>query len=163
MAKSARSRSADETRRLGAALGKRLEPGQVLGLEGELGVGKTCFVQGLAVGLGVAPDIAITSPTFTLVGEYPGRVVLRHADFYRVESYERLEDAGFDDLLDDRGVLVVEWPERFPKALPAEHLRLRISLEGDTPDCERRLELVACGAKTSEGRERLERIVDAWP
>jgi tRNA threonylcarbamoyladenosine biosynthesis protein TsaE len=92
------SHSAEETRRIGTGLGQELRGGDVLGISGELGSGKTCLVQGIARGLEVDPAIPITSPTFTLVGEYPGRVALRHADFFRVESYARLEDAGFDDL-----------------------------------------------------------------
>ncbi len=80
------SHSAEETRRIGTRLGQELRGGDVLGISGELGSGKTCLVQGIARGLEVDPAIPITSPTFTLVGEYPGRVPLRHADFFRVES-----------------------------------------------------------------------------
>ena len=98
------SSSAEQTQRLGQWLGAELKGGDVIGLAGELGSGKTCLVQGIARGLGVDPGLPVTSPTFTLVGEYPGRVRLRHADFYRVESYARLEDAGFDDLLDSDAV-----------------------------------------------------------
>ena len=122
------SASPEATRELGERLGALLCAGDVVALSGELGAGKTCLVQGIARGLGVPPDVPVTSPTFTLVGEYPARVPLRHADFYRVEHPSRLEDAGFDDLLDGRGALVVEWPERFPEALPAEHLAILIEL-----------------------------------
>ncbi len=132
---------------MGRRLGEQLEGGDVIGLAGELGSGKTCLVQGIARGLGVDPEIPVTSPTFTLVGEYPGRVLLRHADFYRVESYARLEDAGFDDLLDSDAVLVVEWPERFPEALPAERLDIRIALVSES---ERRLHVKGKGARAAE-------------
>ncbi len=149
------SSSAEETRRIGRRLGRELVGGDVIGLVGELGSGKTCLVQGIARGLGVDPAIPITSPTFTLVGEYPGRVLLRHADFYRVESYARLEDAGFDDLLDSDAVLVVEWPERFPEALPAERLDLRISLASESQRC---LHVEGKGARAAElARRFLER------
>lgn len=141
------SRSPEETRRLGALLGEQLDAGDVIGLTGELGAGKTCFVQGIAQGLEVDPSVPVTSPSFTLVGEYPGRVPLRHADFFRVERYARLEDAGFDDLLDGCGVLVVEWPERFPAALPRERLEVRIELRSDS---ERRLHLLGTGPRASE-------------
>jgi tRNA threonylcarbamoyladenosine biosynthesis protein TsaE len=138
------SRSREETLRLGEALGALLRPGDVLALEGPLGAGKTTLVQGIARGLGVPPEVPVTSPTFTLVGEYPGRVPLRHADFYRVESAQRLLDAGFDDLADGEGVLVVEWPERFPDALPSERLWIRLAIRGES---ERLLVFEAAGER----------------
>ena len=146
------SRSVAETQRLGELLGEALEGGDVVALSGELGAGKTCLTQGIARGLGVDPSVPITSPSFTLVGEYPGRLVLRHADFYRVESYARLEDAGFDDLLDPSGVLVVEWPERFPEALPKERLEVEIEL---ISEAERRLNLRGRGARAEELARRI--------
>ncbi len=144
------SASADETRALGTRLGRLLEPGDVIALSGPLGAGKTCFVQGVAMGLDVDPSIPVTSPTFTLVGEYPGRTALRHADFYRVDGYDRLLDAGFDDLLDGRGVLVVEWPERLPAALPEERLEIRIEPAGESS---RRLWIGGQGARAGHIRE----------
>jgi tRNA threonylcarbamoyladenosine biosynthesis protein TsaE len=153
-----RSRSAAETRAFGRALGELLRGGDVLALSGPLGAGKTCLVQGLASGLGVDPSVSVTSPTFVLVSEYPGRVWLRHADFYRVESYARLEDAGFDDLWQDDGVLVVEWPERFPDALPAE--RLELVLEPGPGAEERAIRIRARGERARE----IERELAArWP
>jgi tRNA threonylcarbamoyladenosine biosynthesis protein TsaE len=129
------SRSARETRQLGERLGRLLEGGDVVGLSGELGAGKTCLAQGLALGLGVPPDVPVTSPTFTLVGQYPGRVEMRHADFYRVDHYARLEDAGFADLLDRAGVLVVEWPERFAASLPRERIEVAIEIVSEEERC----------------------------
>ncbi len=146
------SHSAEETRQLGARLGQQLCGGDVIGLIGELGSGKTCLVQGIARGLGVDPQIPVTSPSFTLVGEYPGELVLRHADFYRVESYARLEDAGFDDLLDSEAVLVVEWPERFPEALPVERLEIAIAIVSES---ERRLRFGGKGERARELTRRL--------
>ena len=122
------SASPGQTREIGARVGAALEGGDVVALSGDLGAGKTCLVQGIARGLGVPEDVPVTSPTFTLVGEYPGRLVLRHADFYRVDGYERLHGAGFNDLLDARGVLVVEWAERLPDALPDERLEIMIEI-----------------------------------
>ncbi len=151
------SPSPEETRRLGELLGGLLRGGDVVGLSGELGSGKTCLVQGIARGLGVESSVPVTSPTFTLVGEYPGRVALRHADFYRVESYARLDDAGFDDLLDASGVLVVEWPERFPEALPDERLDVRIELLSESS---RRLRFAARGERA---REIERRLLARWP
>jgi len=141
-----RSRSADETRRLGEALGRLLEGGDAVALSGELGAGKTVLAQGLARGLGVAPEVPVTSPTFTLVGQYPGRVEMRHADFYRVDHYARLEDAGFPDLLDREGVLVVEWPERFAAALPRERIEIAIEIVSEE---ERRIRLRGEGERAA--------------
>lgn len=152
------SRSPGETRRLGRTLGELLRGGDVVGLEGPLGAGKTCLVQGLAEGLEVDSRVPVTSPTFVLVAEYPGRVWLRHADFYRVESYARLLDAGFDDLCDANGVLVVEWPERFPEALPRERLEIRID-PGPGPE-ERRIRIEARGERAEKIQEELEA---RWP
>ena len=150
------SRSPDETRRLGALLGELLEGGDVVSVSGELGAGKTCLVQGIARGLGVDPAVPITSPTFTLVGEYPGRLALRHADFYRVESYARLDDAGFQDLFDESGVLVVEWPELFPEALPQERFAIALEL---VSECESRVRFGGAGRR-AEQIER--RILERW-
>ncbi len=141
------SRGPEQTREAARELGALLRGGDALALSGELGAGKTCFVQGLALGLGVAPEVPVTSPTFTLVGQYPGRVEMRHADFYRVETYARLEAAGFEDLLDEHGVLVVEWPERFPEALPSGRLEIRIEVVAET---ERRLHVRALGPRANE-------------
>jgi tRNA threonylcarbamoyladenosine biosynthesis protein TsaE len=142
--------SADRTRELGENLGRVLRAGDVIGLSGPLGAGKTCLVQGVARGLGVDPGVAVTSPTFTLIGEYPGRLPLRHADFYRVESEQRLFEAGFDDLLDGRGVLIVEWFERFPDALPRERLEIAIELAPGGAAERRRLTAAAFGARARD-------------
>ncbi len=152
------SRSPTETRKLGRVLGELLRGGDVVGIEGPLGAGKTCLVQGLAEGLGVDPSVAVTSPTFGIVAEYPGRAWLRHADFYRVESYARLLDAGFDDLSDASGVLVVEWPERFPDVVPGQRLEIRID-SGPGPE-ERQIRISARGERAGKIKEELEA---RWP
>src|SRR5262245_9378373 len=149
-----RTRSPEETQSLGRALGELLRGGDVLALSGPLGAGKTCFVQGLARGLGVPEGVAVTSPTFVLVAEYPARAWLRHADFYRVESYARLLDAGFDDLAGADGVLVVEWPERYPDALPPE--RLELTLLPDAATGQRAIRAVARGERARELVKELE-------
>ena len=156
------SRSAEETRRLGSSLGRALRAGDVVAVSGELGAGKTCLVQGIARGLDVSPEVPVTSPTFTLVGEYAGRLPLRHADFYRVESYARLVGAGFEDLLDGQGVLVVEWPELFPEALPADRLEVQITMRegaGDAEDPPRRVRLLGSGER---GRALAEEVLGSW-
>jgi tRNA threonylcarbamoyladenosine biosynthesis protein TsaE len=150
------SRSPEETLGFGTLLGQELREGDVIAVEGPLGAGKTCLVQGIARGLGVDPSVPVTSPTFTLVGEYPARIPLRHADFYRVEDARRLDDAGFPDLLDGRGVLVVEWWERFPDTLPEERLEIQIEIRSES---DRHLTLRAQG---SRAEERVRRMEERW-
>jgi tRNA threonylcarbamoyladenosine biosynthesis protein TsaE len=119
------SPSPEATRRLAAALARALERGLLVALVGPLGAGKTVFVQGLAAGLGVAPE-AVASPTFVIAHEHlaaSGRR-LAHVDCYRVGSVAELEAAGFLDLLEPGAVVAVEWGDRFAEALPADHLRV---------------------------------------
>jgi len=118
------SESAGQTFDLGFSIGKRAEDGDVFALSGELGSGKTCFTGGLARGLGVGEDYAITSPTFTLINEYPGRCRLYHCDVYRLNSSGDLEDLGFDEYLSGKGVMAIEWAEKIPDALPPQALSI---------------------------------------
>jgi tRNA threonylcarbamoyladenosine biosynthesis protein TsaE len=145
------SRSIDETRALGAALGARLGAGDVVLLSGELGAGKTAFVQGLALGLGVAPERRVASPTFTLVNEHFGRVPLYHIDLYRIGDASELEEIGMRDYLAGQGVVVVEWAERLPFA-PAERIEIAIAVTG--PESRR------FAARASAGRAQS--ILDGW-
>ncbi len=103
----------EETLALGEAIGRRISQGLSIALKGDLGAGKTTFVKGLAKGLGVPHEYYITSPTFTLINEYPALppFTLYHLDLYRLASADELEYIGFDDLLDDNHIIVVEWPE----------------------------------------------------
>jgi len=105
-----RTRSPEETRALGEALARKLVPGDLLLLYGDLGSGKTTFVQGLARGLGVPEEVYVVSPSFSLVNEYPGRIPLFHVDLYRLGP-EEVEELGLYEML-SRGVMVVEWAER---------------------------------------------------
>ncbi len=122
----------DVTRRAGIALGLVARPGHAIGLVGDLGAGKTLLVQGIAEGLAVPPRVRITSPTFTLVNEYPGgRVPLYHADLYRIERARELDELGLDDLLRRAdGVVCIEWSDRFP-VLPRDNLTLHLEVLGD--------------------------------
>jgi tRNA threonylcarbamoyladenosine biosynthesis protein TsaE len=116
------SRSDAETEAVGAALASRLAAGARVLLYGELGAGKTAFVRGLAAGLGIDPD-EVSSPTFTLVQEYRGRLPLYHVDLYRLGPGE-VDDLGLDALAAD-GVLAIEWAERMPRPdAGAIHVRL---------------------------------------
>lgn len=123
--------SPEATAAAGERLGARLEPGDVVGLTGELGAGKTCFVQGLARGLGVTTPA--TSPTFVLVNEYRGRVPVHHVDVYRTQSLTELLDLGLEELLAGDGVTLVEWADRCAPLLPARTIRVHIEGVGDEP------------------------------
>jgi len=134
--------SAEETRALAEALGRLLQPGDVVCLWGEMGAGKTVFAQGLAVGLGVTEPVS--SPTFAIVHEYRGRMPVWHLDTYRVTSTDELVDLSWTDLLAGHGVIIVEWPERIAAALPPERLDAYLADAGDDL---RRIELVPRGAR----------------
>lgn len=114
--KTIESKNSEQTLCLGEDMGKKIseEISQrvSIALNGELGAGKTTFVQGFAKGLGVSEKYYITSPTYNIINEYPaGALTLCHLDLYRIESMEELETIGFDDLIDDTRIIVVEWPE----------------------------------------------------
>jgi tRNA threonylcarbamoyladenosine biosynthesis protein TsaE len=114
------SHSAQQTQRLGARLGELLSPGDVLLLDGNLGAGKTVFAQGVARGLGIQDPV--TSPTFTLIHEYRGRLPLYHVDLYRIVGAPEAADLGLEDYLYGEGVTLVEWADRAEPLLPAERL-----------------------------------------
>nr|WP_320048400.1 tRNA (adenosine(37)-N6)-threonylcarbamoyltransferase complex ATPase subunit type 1 TsaE [uncultured Desulfuromonas sp.] len=108
------SSSEQQTLQLGAALGEILSAGSLVLLRGDLGAGKTCLASGIARGLGVAPSVPITSPTYTLLNCYDGRLPLYHFDLYRLAGEEELEELGFDEYFHGDGIALVEWPERCP-------------------------------------------------
>ena len=118
------SNSPGETEALGEALAAKLKPGAVIAYTGDLGAGKTAFTRGLARGLGVTERV--TSPTFTIVNEYAGRIPLFHFDMYRLGSSEELFDIGWEDYLTRGGVCAVEWSENVEDALE-ECIRVNIS------------------------------------
>ncbi len=146
-----RSTSPEETEALGAALGRLLEPGQVVGLIGELGAGKTCFARGVAAGLGVDPSVYVSSPTFTLVNEYPGRLTLFHIDLYRLTDPGELVEVGVHECYRGDGASLVEWFDRFPEERPPEFLQVTLQISGDS---ERLLDVAAAGA----GHQALGRV-----
>jgi tRNA threonylcarbamoyladenosine biosynthesis protein TsaE len=123
--------SADETEAAGERLGRSLQPGAVVALTGELGAGKTCFVQGLVRGLG-AP-VRATSPTFVLVNQYRGRVLVHHVDAYRTDSMTELMDLGLLDLMGGDDVTLIEWADKLEPLLPPDAIRVHIAGVGDEP------------------------------
>ncbi len=125
------SHSPEETRELGRKLGEALKPGSILFLTGDLGSGKTAFVQGLARGLDVPDTYYVTSPTYTLINEYPGRVVLYHMDLYRISDSDEVYDLGIEEMVSANGVIVVEWPDRLPAGFMKAGLSIRIDVMED--------------------------------
>ncbi len=122
------SDSPERTRAIAAGLGALCRGGEILLLRGDLGSGKTCFVQGLAAGLGVPPGLAVTSPTFTLHAEYPGRLVLNHLDLYRLDDAGALECLGIGEMLfDPAAVAAIEWPELLGGGVGDERLEVALS------------------------------------
>jgi len=119
------SHSPEETEQIGEMLGKMLHAGAVLAYRGGLGMGKTAFTRGLARGLGCTGRV--TSPTFTIVNEYPGPTPLFHFDMYRLDSSDDLFDIGWEDYLGRGGVCAVEWSERVDDALPEDTILVDIS------------------------------------
>ncbi|MCB1101676.1 MAG: tRNA (adenosine(37)-N6)-threonylcarbamoyltransferase complex ATPase subunit type 1 TsaE [Kiritimatiellae bacterium] len=124
--------AAAETRAWAAAWAVGLPPGAVVALHGELGAGKTCFVQGMAEGLGIAGPV--TSPTFTLLHEYGEPVRLIHMDAYRLSGPEEAEDLGFEEWLERGAILAVEWPERISPLLPSHTLHVYLELGEDVEE-----------------------------
>lgn len=119
----------EETRAIGRAIGAALAGGEIVCLNGGLGAGKTHLAQGIAAGAGISGPVS--SPTFTLINEYEGRLSLAHFDFYRLERPDELDDIGFDEYLDGVRVVVIEWADRFPERLPARRLDIDISIGGE--------------------------------
>ena len=136
------TQSADETRQLGQKIGRLIIQPMIIAMIGDLGSGKTVFVQGLATGLDVPVEYYITSPTFTLINEYPGRLPLLHADLYRLDTVRDLEDIGLDELLYDQGVLAVEWADKLGDNLAGDFLVLQFEIIDE--DC-RKINLIAYG------------------
>jgi tRNA threonylcarbamoyladenosine biosynthesis protein TsaE len=121
------TRSASETVRIGKTIGNRLLLGDVVALVGELGAGKTQFIKGLAAGVGMGNPTYISSPSFTLINEYPGEIPFYHIDLYRLEREKEAEELGLEDYFQGRGVTAIEWADKIPSLLPEEILFISIA------------------------------------
>jgi len=138
------SNSPAETRRVGERMARRLRPGDVILLQGDLGAGKTCLAQGIGKGLRVGATIK--SSAFVLLNEYEGRLRMYLADLYRLEDPAEVADLALEEVAGD-GVLVVEWPDRAWEEMPPEHLLVRLEWAGERA---RGLSLEARGARYRE-------------
>jgi tRNA threonylcarbamoyladenosine biosynthesis protein TsaE len=144
--------SPQQTRAWGGKLGKLAEGGEIVGLIGELGTGKTCFVRGVTDGLGVSKDAWIRSPSFTLINEYHGRLPVYHIDLYRIESRAELEELNLREYLYAEGVSLIEWSEKLPAAELDEYLEVQLAYANRTA---REVTFTARGGRYERILERL--------
>jgi tRNA threonylcarbamoyladenosine biosynthesis protein TsaE len=145
--------SPEETHLLAEQLGRLLQPGDVVALVGELGSGKTLFSQGLARGLEVPETFYITSPTFAIINEYPGRVPFYHLDLYRVSGRAEFVELGLEEIFYGRGAVAIEWAEKLGEELPRERLEVHLTFLGER---ERNIAFSAFG---DQAEERLATLV----
>lgn len=147
------SAAPEETFEYGRRLGQLLQASDVVALRGDLGAGKTCFVQGVSIGAGVRERSQITSPTFTLIQEYCGRLPIYHFDVYRLNREEDLYELGFEEYFYGEGITLIEWAERIPSCLPDEHLAIYLHI---APDLTRRIRLTAVGNRYNDVLQAIE-------
>ena len=141
------SGSLSETQSLGEKIGRMLGTRFIICLAGELGSGKTSFVQGLAKGVGVPENYYITSPTYTIIHEYPGRIPLFHIDLYRIRIKDDIYETGLYEMLDRFGIFAIEWPELLLKDLTADCMVIHFQIKNDDT---RKISFMAHGAKAEE-------------
>jgi tRNA threonylcarbamoyladenosine biosynthesis protein TsaE len=153
------SNSPEETRILGASLAPVLLPGDVVTLSGDLGAGKTTFVQGVAAALGV--DAPVTSPTFVLIHHYEGRFPIVHMDVYRLDFIQEVLDLGFEELLQPDAVMLVEWGEALAPLLPLHYLDVEIRSVAEGPEDARTFSFRAIGPRWAQKLERMRVTADA--
>ncbi len=154
-----RTASPAQTRQVAATVAEASRPGDLVLLSGELGAGKTAFVQGFGAALGVTERI--TSPTFTIAQRYDGRRPVHHLDVYRLEQLDEVADLGLGELLDDGGVVLIEWGDAIVAALPGDHLEVSITF-GDGDD-DRVLRLAAVGESWADRWDELTAALEATP
>ena len=150
------SKSAEQTNQLGQQLGKLLQQGDIICLTGDLGAGKTAFTKGIGVGLGI--EEFITSPTYTIINEYNGRIPLYHFDVYRLEGVEEMFELGYEEYFFGDGTVVVEWADIVQDIIPQERLWITI-LRGKEEDS-REIILDASGERYQEIVKELEQHAD---
>jgi tRNA threonylcarbamoyladenosine biosynthesis protein TsaE len=154
----ARTTSVDETRDLAAAVGALARAGDLVVLAGDLGAGKTAFTQGFGRALEVTEPI--TSPTFTLAQQYEGRLTVHHLDVYRLDQLNEVADLGLSELLDDRGVVLIEWGDAILPVLPNDFLEVRLTF--GSGDDDREVALRSVGPAWAGRQASLHRAVSPW-
>lgn len=151
VARTIRSENVEETQRIAAVLARLVFPGAIIALDGDLGAGKTHFVQGFARGLGVKN--AVTSPTFNVMCEYAeGRIPLYHFDLYRLDDPLELEDIAFYDLVEADGISCIEWACKFPEEIPSSALWVSIETNADG----------SRSIRVSANESRNDALIDEW-
>jgi len=148
--------SVAETQSVGQIIGATLKQNFIIALNGDLGSGKTAFVQGVAKGLDVSEKNYITSPTFTLINEYPGRHRLIHVDLYRIEYIAELEEIGLDEVLYQDAVIAIEWADKLPDGTLLNHLAFQFKIISDES---RQIDIFAYGHPESNLLKAVEKRV----
>ncbi len=146
------TKSVSETIRIGRSIGSLLLPGDVVALVGELGAGKTQLIKGLAAGAGIRKPTYISSPSFTLINEYPGKTTFYHVDLFRLGEEKEAEELGLEDYFQRKGIMAIEWADKIPSLLPKELLVIRIAYTGRNT---RSLEIIGNGKHYEEIVNRL--------
>ena len=142
---SVETNSPEETEKFANSLASILEPGDVICLDGDLGAGKTAFTRGVARSLGIREHI--TSPTFTIVNEYEGKMPLYHFDVYRIEDSSEMLEIGFDEYIDGNGICVIEWAKNIMDIIPPDHIDVTIKKDYSKDDSYRQIILEPKGEK----------------
>ncbi len=154
--------SPQETNTLGVRIGRIAAPGTIIALTGDLGSGKTAFAKGLAQGLDVPVHYYITSPSYTLIHEYPGRHLFFHIDLYRIDNISDLEEIGLYEIIDGKGVVAIEWADKLGNEMPLNHLAIYFEI---IDQGSRRIQMTARGAQEINLVTQLKQIYEEnrWP
>ena len=146
------SNDPESTITLGKKLGSFMQRGQIIALSGELGAGKTTLVKAIALGAGIPGDVVVSSPSYTLVNEYYGKMPVYHFDLYRLEGADDIHELGYDEYLEGEGLSLVEWADIAPELLPKEHLKIHITIRSEES---RTISLMPLGKQYERIVERL--------
>ncbi|TET10534.1 MAG: tRNA (adenosine(37)-N6)-threonylcarbamoyltransferase complex ATPase subunit type 1 TsaE [Candidatus Atribacteria bacterium] len=147
------TKSPEETKNLGKEVSKLAKPGDLLAFYGELGTGKTCFIQGIARGLKVKDYV--TSPSFTIINEYQGKIPIYHFDLFRLDNAEEILELGYKEYFYGEGLTVIEWAEKIEQLLPKEYLGIKIKFKDRY---QRTISFIPQGDRFNKFLEELNRI-----
>ncbi|MBA7563279.1 tRNA (adenosine(37)-N6)-threonylcarbamoyltransferase complex ATPase subunit type 1 TsaE [Candidatus Atribacteria bacterium 1244-E10-H5-B2] len=147
------TKSPEETKNLGKEVSKLTKPGDLLAFYGELGAGKTCFIQGISQGLKVKDYV--TSPSFTIINEYQGKIPIYHFDLFRLDNAEEILELGYKEYFYGEGLTVIEWAEKIEQLLPKEHLEIKIKFKDHH---QRTISFIPQGDRFNKFLEELNRI-----